>query len=853
MKKRNIKNSTDRSMSLNLALLLVFLALMIFGIFLVRDKLLYNADEMGTHLTESYSREEENRISIYQMFLNLGAMYADASVEEDGSLERLQDYLARYADFLEEVLGARIIDPYAVIDGKIVAATPWEGNEGYDYAAQAWYQSALEAEGRIVFTDVYTDAITGEKLVTLSRKLEGEGNVMAFDILMDKFHIHKNRTAMPKSSEYYLFDGKGDLIYVSGDARAEDAGVKDYADKLLKGVKAGAFESYTASVTDLEGNKAGVYYDEMENGWFSVITIPMEQILYGDMNTTMYILTGIFALLLVAVTAAMIRDYLGKRKVKHISDTLKILGDTYYAIYRINFETETYETIKSSSDVIDKLGKKGAYSHLLDTVGQVVESGTYEEFKKSFSMGNIRRLVKQRIYEFGGDYQRIFQDTRKWVSIRIVYNKGLGLNEVIMCFREIDMEKKKEITQHELLENALENARKADQKKTMFFSNMSHDMRTPLNAVTGLARLALENEQDPGKVHDYLEKIEASGKQLLALVNDVLEMSRIEQGAGTSLEARPVNLEECLEEAAGFFREQAKQEGKRFETKIRIQNAVVKGDPNRLKQILNNLLSNAFKYSEKGAKIVLEAEELEQKDNRGKYQIVVRDTGIGMSQSFLEKIFEPFARETMFAPVKASGTGLGMPIVKGLVQQMSGEIFVRSELGKGSEFTVLLPFQILQSEARKETREEEKLPAYSLLGKKILIAEDNELNMEIATEFLTMLGAELVQAWNGREALERFAASPIASIDAILMDMQMPEMDGCEASRKIRKLPRPDASSVPIIAVTANAFAEDIARTREAGMNAHISKPIDFKRLTEVLAKLSGKNQEEENKGEITT
>ena len=163
MKKRKIKNSTDRSMSLNLALLLVFLALMIFGIFLVRDKLLYNADEMGTHLAESYSREEENRISIYQMFLNLGAMYADASVEEDGSLERLQDYLARYADFLEEVLGARIIDPYAVIDGKIVAATLWEGDEGYDYAAQAWYQSALEAEGRIVFTDVYTDAITGKK------------------------------------------------------------------------------------------------------------------------------------------------------------------------------------------------------------------------------------------------------------------------------------------------------------------------------------------------------------------------------------------------------------------------------------------------------------------------------------------------------------------------------------------------------------------------------------------------------------------------------------------------------------------------------------------------------------------
>ena len=838
MIKEKEMNHKDRTMVLNLSLLLVFLGLMLFGIYLVRDKLLYNADEMGTYLAEGYSREEESRISIYRMFLNLGALYVNASIEENASEEEIQAYLERYSKFLQVVLQAEILDPYAVIDGKILAANHWEGDQEYDYAAQDWYQNAIEEEGQIVFTDVYEDAITGEKLVTLSKKLEADGDVLAFDILMKNFHIHKNKTSMPENSTYYLFDGGGDLIYVSGQADADNPEVQTYGEELLAGVKEGKYERYTSSAEDLEGNKVGVYYHQMDNGWFSVITIPVGQILYGDMNTTMYLLTGIFAFLLIAVVAAMIRDYIGKRTVKHISDTLQILGDTYYAIYRINFETEKYETIKSSSDVREELGEKGDYQYLLDTVGSVVESNTYEEFKKNFSMDNIRKLVKKRIYEFGGDYQRRFHDVRKWVSIKIVYNKGLGLNEVIMCFREIDQEKKKEINQHELLERALENARKADQKKTMFFSNMSHDMRTPLNAVTGFAKLALENEEEPQKVHEYLVKIEASGKQLIALVNDVLDMSRIERGTVSSLECKPTNLEVCIRECAELFEEQARQEEKQFEVKIKLYNPVVNCDPYRIKQILNNLLSNAFKYSGRGDRIFLEAEELEQKDSRGKYQIVVRDTGVGMSQSFLERIFEPFARETMFAPTKAEGTGLGMPIVKGLVQQMSGEIFVRSELGKGSEFTVLLPLQILQKK-EEETEKEAKAQPFSLSGKRILIAEDNELNMEIASEFLSMMGVDLIQAWNGQEALELFAASFPGTIDAVLMDMQMPVMDGCTACREIRKLPRPDAATVPVIAITANAFAEDIARTKEAGMNAHISKPIDFKLLTEVLGKLS--------------
>ena len=218
---------------------------------------------------------------------------------------------------------------------------------------------------------------------------------------------------------------------------------------------------------------------------------------------------------------------------------------------------------------------------------------------------------------------------------------------------------------------------------------------------------------------------------------------------------------------------------------------------------------------------------------------MIKDTGIGMSEEFLEHIFEPFARETMFAPVSTTGTGLGMPIVKNLVQQMSGEIHISSQLGKGTTVTIILPLQMTDTpvgiqEAAASVSEE---PSMFLEGRKILVAEDNMINMEIATEYLKMQGAQVLQAWNGQEAVDIFSSLEPQSLDAILMDMQMPQMDGCTASQLIRQMDRPDAGTIPIIAVTANAFAEDIAKTTRAGMDAHISKPLDMRDLMEVLKK----------------
>ena len=828
----------DRTLWLNLALIAAFFALISLGIYLVRDKLLYNANEMGMNLAQSYSREEESRVSIYSMFLTVCGLYTNTAMQEEMSPEELQSCLAEYSDYMAQVLGFNIIDPYAVIDGHIVAAIPWEGDDNYDYSQKEWYTRALEADGAIVFTDVYVDAITGRKLVTLSMKLEGDGNVLAFDIFMDNFHTLKNKTELPKGSCYFLYDGSGELIYLTGAYDLQDPEVQAYADRLLQAVQSGESAGHTATILGLDGNEEGIYYHELQNGWTSIVTFSIREILYGADNAIMYLLVGIFFFLLIAVIFSMFREYAEKRKVKYISDTLQILGDTYYAIYRVDLNQETYDTVKTSPDMEQKLSRSGPYAELLEAVGGVVEGDTKEELKKNFRLDNIRHLIGAGIYEFGGDYQRRFEKQSKWVAIKIVYNRALGLNEAILCFREIDAEKKKELRQHELLEQALDNARRAAQKKSMFFSNMSHDMRTPLNAITGLAHLAQEHRDDPEKVGEYLDKIERSSRQMTALVNDVLDMSRIEQGLNHSLDCRPMDLPQCVRECAELFREQAEHEGKTFDVSIDVQDPMVSADPVRLNQILSNLLSNAFKYSNEGARIGLRLRQIARQEHRGQYRITVEDTGVGMSPSFLDKLFEPFARETVFAPTRATGTGLGMSIVKALVQQMSGEITVHSELGKGTRFVVSIPLSVLnEREPQKELVTQ--VEPFSMEGKRILIAEDNELNMEIATEFLSLMGMETLQSWNGREALERFQASKVGEIDAILMDMQMPEMDGCAACRAIRALPRPDAKTVPIIAVTANAFAEDVAKTAEAGMDAHVSKPIDFKQLSEILKKLS--------------
>ena len=285
------------------------------------------------------------------------------------------------------------------------------------------------------------------------------------------------------------------------------------------------------------------------------------------------------------------------------------------------------------------------------------------------------------------------------------------------------------------------------------------------------------------------------------------------------------------------FRVQAETQKKHLEERFSAVQTQLMGDSFRIQQILNNLLSNAFKFTPEGGSVSLSVDQLESGEHT-QYKFVVSDTGIGMSPEFLQRIFEPYAREMRFSERQAAGTGLGMSITKSLVAQMGGEIQVESSPGQGSIFTVVLPFAAAEEPQTAPEKQTAQPAPLSLEGLHLLLAEDNEINMEITTELLSAQGVQVTQAWNGAEAVEQFQAAEPFFFDAVLMDMQMPVLDGCEAARQIRGLPREDAGQVPIIAVTANAFAEDLAATAAAGMDAHISKPIDFQALRETLERL---------------
>ncbi len=825
----------DLSTWLNLAMVAAFTALTLWGIFLVRDKMLKNAQEMGTSLAESYALEEQNRIQMYGMLILLGTKHMDKLAESGSTPEEVEKWLKDYDQDLSDILGGHIVSPYAVVDGEVLSASPWEGAENYDYASTEWYQRAMES-GEVVFTDAYMDAVTGQELITIARKTEQAGDVLAFDIVMENFYSHKNHAELPENSSYFLYDSSGHMIYSVTELQASEEEVEEYTGRLLAGIRDGTLGSFNSSIMDLDGQRRSVYYHEMDNGWTSVITMPVNTILQGDIDGIFLFLLSVCLLLLAAVLFVVFRAFLGNERLRRISDTVNILGNSYYGIYRVNYEEGTYETVKSSADVAGRLGKSGSYQLLMDVMRELVDEQTGKDFQESFSLGNIRKLVSDGIHDFGGDYKRLFGDQYRWVNARMICSSSLALDEVIICFREVNAEKTLQLKQQMLLESALESARKSATDKSVFFSHVSHDMRTPLNAVIGLSDLALEHQDDGEKVIGYLTKIRQAGRQLLTLINDILDLSKIEQGGAGTLDTRPADLKKCVEDCAAIFADEAEETGKKFSTEYAIRDQMVFCDPFRLSQILNNLLSNALKYSGPGAEILLRVRQLKYGTAKGQYEITVKDTGFGMSEEFLAHLFQPFARETRFTPVQTVGTGLGMPIVKSLVEQMGGTITVESRLGEGSTFTVTLPLAPAGPACEPEPEEPEG--KFSLDGKTILAAEDNEINMEIITEFLAGLGARVIQAANGKEAVERFRESEPGTIDAVLMDMQMPEMDGCEASRAIRSLDRSDAAEVPIIAVTANAFAEDVARAKQAGMNSHLAKPVDFKALCRLLREM---------------
>ena len=827
-----------KSMRLNMLLLLVFASLILFSTALIRRKLLMNAQEMGTYLAWNYSAEEQNNITVYKTLIELGTQDIDEQIARGTTPEQLQVWVYDLFDNIGKMLGNQAVDLYAVVDNRIIAANPWEGDSEYEFTATEWYQEAMESNGEVIFTDVYQDAVTGKPVITVAKKALQSDSVLIFDIALENFHTYQSTQDLPKGSSYYLCDQSGNLLYYKTTSNGSVEQVQEYISDTFGKISSGQLRDYDDTVVDLNGEKQGVYYCTMSNGWTSILTIPMSTILKELTSFSLTLFFVFFILLLILLYMAM-RDYRLNLQMKRVNDTVQVLGNSYYAIYRIDYMQGSYEAIKISEDVQDRIPYSGNYEILLAAIQTLVDPSTYEEFAESFSIQNIRRLVSEKIRDFGGEYLRYFDSIPKWVSIRVLFDEVLDPEAAVLCFRIVDQEKKQQLEHLRLLESALEAAQNSEKARGAFFSNMSHDMRTPLNAIIGLSALVRENLQDTEKAKNYMQKIEASAQQLLRLINGILEISKLEHGV-LVINNSEMDLVQCVEDCTAFFKELAKKEKKDFQITMDLKHTLVMGDSLRIVQILNNLLSNAFKYSDAGAKIRLKLLETEYSQH-SEYQIYVQDSGSGMTQEFLGQIFESYTRETRFGAKNVNGTGLGMPIVKRLVKQMGGEIAVQSQLGIGTSFLVKLPMQTISQPVilPEQPEQADAGSSVSLEGCKVLLAEDNEINMEIFTDMFAVQGIVLTAVWNGEEAVQAFAESAPGTYDIVLLDMLMPKLSGVEAAKRIRALERPDAKEVPMIAITANAFAEDIAMTAEAGMNAHIAKPVDFPLLFETMKKLS--------------
>ena len=404
---------------------------------------------------------------------------------------------------------------------------------------------------------------------------------------------------------------------------------------------------------------------------------------------------------------------------------------------------------------------------------------------------------------------------------------------------QYEMQRYKEALYAEKIEQAAKRAEEASEAKTRFLFNMSHDIRTPMNAIIGFSDLLEKHLDDKEKVHDYIKKIQLSGSFLLSLINYVLEMARIESGKAT-LRTEVGDAQELLGALNAVFEPAVEKKRLKYNCTLDVEHRFIICDVTKVREIVLNIISNSVKYTPEGGSVTVQIKEIPwEKEGWTAYRILVEDTGIGMGAEYLPHIFEEFTRERTSTESKVVGAGLGLPIVKALIDLMGGTIQVESERGKGSKFEVILPFEIASEEEVKDSyvKKEEK-PYNRSKEKRILLAEDNELNAEIAITILEENGFKVERAEDGCKCVELFSEKPAGYYSTILMDIQMPNMDGYTASRKIRGMEREDAKAIPIIALTANAFDEDRNKAFAAGMNGHIAKPIDVGRMVRSIGAL---------------
>ena len=545
---------------------------------------------------------------------------------------------------------------------------------------------------------------------------------------------------------------------------------------------------------------------------------------------------------------ALQEKLLEKEKEKKEQDKMiTALASDYRSIYYVDLDADDGVCYRADPEDKDHtpIGIHFKYYERFKWYGENSVDEAYREgFLNFIDPDNIRKvLLKNSIIAYrylvhrdGVDYYEMIRMAGvRHVADRddnIVHAIGLGLTN-------IDSEMRDTLSKNQTLREALAVAQEANESKTAFLSNMSHEIRTPMNAIIGLDNLALRKENLDGEVRDYLEKINGSAQHLLSLINDILDMSRIESGR-IVVRKDKFAFHKMIEQINTMVITQCNDKGLEYKCDFigEISDYYI-GDDMKLKQILINILSNAIKFTEAPGKVSMTIEKTAEFKDQTTISFVIEDTGIGMDKDFIPKIFETFTQEDSSRNNKYGSTGLGMAITKSLVDILNGTISIESEKGVGTKFTVVFTLKNCKDMTNaKDISAMDENQEVNLSGRHILVAEDVIINAEIVKELLKMKGIISDYAENGKVALSMFENSSPEYYDAILMDIRMPEMDGLEATSKIRALDRPDAKTIPIIAMTANAFDEDVQRSLQVGMNAHLSKPVETDRLYQTLEEL---------------
>ncbi len=989
MMSKKKKKQLLRKMRNNMIVLVMFILVIMLCTNILRNSLMDNTNKMGLSLVENYSTSEESNMRACESILTLSVNYIEEREQEGVSLKELKEGLYPFMNGLTELYGPENIQVYgkALDDDHFISNIPEiEDMEDYDVTDTDYYQGAAAADGGIYISPAYVDVVTGQNVITMCKTVPSTGSFLAIDMMFSYFELNNENLTLPANASYYLIDKEGTLLYFKAATDHTYDEFQVLVDGFMEQSNLAKGSQVLENVIAMDGHARNVYFHQMTNGWTAILTIPESEIFTG-LDTFNYISIMVALLGLALIIFQAVREYRQEKQNQLLVEERNRMADRN-RIYQnaMNSTARAYRAIY----YVDML--TGRYDMLYPHRGRNTESGDYntEFVSKRFEAGIIAEEHREQVQQFLDlsnivklletedhielQYKRIDENGKyEWCSTvaTIAEMDGEQATAITLTIRSIDEIIHREEKQKEMLALAAERAEAANLAKSDFLSRMSHDIRTPMNAILGMTAVAGMHIDDKERVLDALGKITVSSKHLLGLINEVLDMSRIESGK-VSLTEGIFNLSDTFENLLTIFHSQ--MEARNLELCVNVVNVEhesVIGDEQRLQQIFMNIMGNAVKFTPEGGKISLYIEEKPSHiAGSGFFEFTFEDTGIGMEKDYIQKIFEPFSRAADSRIGKIEGTGLGMSIAVNIARMMNGDIKVASTLGEGSRFTVQvylklnditqadieafssLPVLVADDEeaacesaceilnslnmdaeyvldgdsaikriieaheaardfavvildwkmpgkdglaTAKEIRslagndipliilsaydwsdieaqamdagidafiekplfksrlmkvlkdvlglDNSERPATALetfkeqdfSGKRVLLVEDNELNIEVAAELLDIVGIQVDQALNGQLAVDCVLDHEPGYYDLIFMDIQMPVMNGYESTRAIRSSGREDLKTIPIVAMTADAFADDIRKSEEAGMNGHISKPVDIEKLEEAL------------------